>query len=681
MFKLRDYQQEIVDSTVTAFTTADKVLVKSPTASGKSIMSLEVMRTFIDDGKSILIIAPQKELIEQLQATYSSLGNINLIQGKNHYNNDLLLNIGTLQTIYRRDIKHTPDLIVIDEAHYGYQGKMLKQIFSMFQGTKFFFMSATPHNTDGKLLDGFDKVIDLYSTQDLIDKGYLVDVEVYAPVVPNLRGIKIQAGDYVNSQLDEKFNKSEIITDIVAKTSKFIGSKQAIVYGINISHAENLALSYKEAGFNTAIVSSKTPTIERTRLINAFKNNEIQILTNVDILTTGVDIPAIECIVLARATKSQNLYKQIVGRGLRTSNNKTNCIVLDCAGVVKDLGYPTEPIKYKPKRARKNTPVPCTECESDDTKLIDVVFEDKNVYKIYKCRNCTEKFKVIDDAQTHLCVDCGFVSLNRGKGSVTKFSDHYELTSSCLNCGAESVYRTIDITDKELQKIHKQIDKHIKALMVNLISKSDVSDVQFIVEECDRLGKADATIIQRIGKNIISGNHLFEYITVDNLTSKVDEAIADKEIEDAKATTNTTLMKQLTDSGISHPEATLIVDGSIGINRAVELDVVDLLIRNKVFQNSVLTFLRSKVRRSMRKNVTKDINSLDKSIDKAKLITLLITGIDVIADAPKMYNRSDRFQIAYLKIMEVYEPKLSGGFNLSTLGFKINKSKYLLETI
>ena len=674
MIKLRDYQQEIVDATITALDTVDRVLVKSPTASGKSIMSLEVMRSFIDDGKSILIIAPQRELVEQLQATYSSLGNINLIKGKTHYNNAVKLNIGTLQTIYRRDITHTPDLVVIDEAHYGFKGKMLKQIFEMFKGTKFFFMSATPYDTSGKLLDGFDKVIDLYSTQDLISMGYLVDVEVYAPVAPNLSGIKVQSGDYINSQLDEKFNRSEIIDDIVSKTSTMIGSKQTIVYGINISHAENLSLSYREAGYVTAVVSSKTPTVERERIITAFKANEIQILTNVDILTTGIDIPAIECIVLARATKSQNLYHQIVGRGLRSSAGKTTCLILDCASTVKELGYPTDEIKHKPKKARAITSTVCELCSSSNTTLKDVEVDDVgSVYKIYSCKDCKGTFKLLTDSDSVRCAECGFISTERARGTVTKFSDHYELTNSCLNCGAESVYRTIDITDKELQRIHKSIDKYAKNLIADLIARSELSDVAFIVDECKRLSDADAVI----------PNHLHMYVDVDNLTAKVDRAISDIEEEEKALLNESELIQEYVRRGVSVVEANLIINGNTTAAEAIELGVLDLAVKSEAFINIVTRKLKAITGGLM---VANDFKKLPDDIDMVKLILLLRDGINRISDAEyppsfAKHKQSKRIQIAYFKVMEVYVPSLSGGFNLSTLGFEIDKDNYLLTEV
>ena len=674
--KLRDYQEEVVRETLSALDNFYRVLVQAPTGSGKSIMSKTIIRSFIEDDKSVLIIAPQKELIEQLRSTYSSLGDVNLISGKNHYSEAVQLNLGTLQTIYRRDVKTLPDLVVIDEAHYGFKGKMLKQIFKMFDGTKFFFMSATPFDGDGKLLQGFDEVINLYSTQDLINKGYLVDVEVFAPVVPNLRGIKVLSGDYVNSQLNDRFNQSEIIDDIVTKTSKFIGNKQTVVYGINISHAENLALSYREDGYTTAVVSSKTPTVERERIIEAFKAGDIQILTNVDILTTGIDIPQIECIVLARATKSQNLYKQIIGRGLRSSEDKTICTILDCGSVVKELGYPTNDIKFKPKKQRGRSLVACSECSSTNTTLKDVEVVEDTVYKIYSCKDCREVFKLEDDTQSTTCSDCGYISLEKARGSVIKYPDKFELTSACVNCGTETVYRTIQIVDKELQKIHKSINANAKALCAYLIDKSDYSDISFIVDECTRLSDAGAEIS-------IDQHHT---IDVDNLEAAIDKVILSKELTNEVIAIgikeeDLSTYKLLLARGIAKELAWDMLEHNVSLTEIEEAGVLDVMVEN----DSYLKVIVKKLHDLTGVNVARDFRKIieNPNIDMRKLLLLLKEGLDQVPTSNTLTGKSKQMKrmISYFKVMEHYLPELSQGYDISTLGFSINAEYYTLERV
>jgi len=91
-------------------------------------------------------------------------------------------------------------------------------------------------------------------------------------------------------------------------------------------------------GISSAFVSGETPDKERKQILKDFKSGKIRVIFNCEVLTTGFDHPALDCIVLARPTKSLNLYNQMIGRGTRIAEGKTKCTIFDITGTVKHLG-------------------------------------------------------------------------------------------------------------------------------------------------------------------------------------------------------------------------------------------------------------------------------------------------------------------------------------------------------
>jgi DNA repair protein RadD len=89
-----------------------------------------------------------------------------------------------------------------------------------------------------------------------------------------------------------------------------------------------------------------TPKSERDAILKRLADGDITVVTNCMVLTEGFDLPALGCIVLARPTKSMGLYRQMVGRGLRPSPGKTNCLVLDHAGAVFQHGFVEDQVKW-----------------------------------------------------------------------------------------------------------------------------------------------------------------------------------------------------------------------------------------------------------------------------------------------------------------------------------------------
>ena len=124
---------------------------------------------------------------------------------------------------------------------------------------------------------------------------------------------------------------------IVQKYLKHASCRKAIAFCVDVQHCHDLVAAFNTRGICAKAVWGKMPLEERKQTLEDFKNNKITILTSCNVLTEGFDEPSINCILMARPTKSRVLYTQMVGRGLRINTDKTDCLVLDFADKYHDL--------------------------------------------------------------------------------------------------------------------------------------------------------------------------------------------------------------------------------------------------------------------------------------------------------------------------------------------------------
>ncbi|MDF4604581.1 helicase-related protein, partial [Vibrio parahaemolyticus] len=147
-------------------------------------------------------------------------------------------------------------------------------------------------------------------------------------------------GRYKEAEMDMVIDKAKRATpQIVEQIIQYARERKGVmIFAATVRHAQEIHGLLPEG--ETAIVIGDTPTPERDAIIQAFKNREIKYLVNVSVLTTGFDAPHVDLIAILRPTESVSLYQQIVGRGLRLSEGKNECLVLDYAGNSYDLYQP-----------------------------------------------------------------------------------------------------------------------------------------------------------------------------------------------------------------------------------------------------------------------------------------------------------------------------------------------------
>jgi superfamily II DNA or RNA helicase len=187
-----------------------------------------------------------------------------------------------------------------------------------------------------------------------------------------MTGISTRAGDYAVDELAGIMARPVIVGSAVASYEKLCPGKRAIVYGVDRRHSMMLAQRFIERGHRAAHLDGNTPKDERQVLIAALATGEIEIITNCGLISEGLDVPAVEAVLLARPTQSLALYLQQVGRAFRPSPGKDRALILDCAGNLYRHGMPDADRQWsldgKPRRQREPGDMPalrhCEHCEA-----------------------------------------------------------------------------------------------------------------------------------------------------------------------------------------------------------------------------------------------------------------------------------------------------------------------------
>ncbi len=521
--ELRDYQKDIIKRAIKA---KGNILIQAPTGSGKTLIAEEIVKFHKDDNKKSLFLAPKINLLEQTASAFKNL-NPQIIHGSNKEDIDLNAHsfVSTIQTISRRVeflSSMNFDYIIFDEMHYGAKGKMQEIIKSVHKG-KIIGLSATPYDEEGKLLtEDFDVIIDDYNSKYMVDNGYLVNIKSYESYKPNLNGIKTKVGDWDLNELDNRFNKPEIVNKIVAATKDILNTRyKTIVFCINISHAEAICKAYKNIGFNCEVIHSNLNKKEQKEILNRYINKETKILVSVDQLTTGFDVPATDTIVIARPTQSQNLYKQIIGRALRLSKetNKEEALLLDCGGVIERLGMPLDSIKEKVKQFDiVKKPYCCKSCKSVKPRIFKIINDNKETITI--CPDCKESIK-FKPKFIYKCDSC-----NRYydfKNDFKNFSfENEEMNLNCL-CGYKNKLGSLNDDEVSFREL---TIKSIEEFNIERLNSKDISE-----ESLEELSEEESfTIRNLIFKHKNTNTKTLIKMAKDNFSADTEHFLDNKKI-------------------------------------------------------------------------------------------------------------------------------------------------------
>lgn len=380
--ELRGYQTEAIERIRQAIREGHRrILVVAPTGSGKTVVGTQILRSAHDKERTGLFLAHRREIIHQTSEKLAQFGleDHGIIMAGESPSAMAKVSVGSIQTVHSRITTrkngHQPlaDVIIYDEAHR--LSSMYLRFADLYPSAIIIGLTATPVRSSGCGLGSFySHMVEVSTVQELIDQGFLVPTRIFAPSMPDLKGVRTRAGDYVQEDLGEKMDQVQLVGNVVRDWQERAADRQTVVFASTVAHSIHLAERFQEAGVRVAHIDGETPKDERDETLRAFKRGDVQVVVNCQVLSEGFDEPAISCMVLVRPTKSYGLYLQMAGRGLRPYPDKKDCVIIDHAGAFYRHGAPEEAgdwtldvgtkIQDKRQERKENDPQPmtCREC-------------------------------------------------------------------------------------------------------------------------------------------------------------------------------------------------------------------------------------------------------------------------------------------------------------------------------
>lgn len=351
--RLFDYQQKAVDQLREAMMRGkSRVVLCLPTGAGKTECAAQIVKDAISKGKRVLCLVERKTLAVQLYerlTRYIDSEHIGIAQGENTKRPKAQCLVATIQTLTQREQLHQDwDLVIVDEAHILYEGAVKIAAKAPFA----IGLTATPREEMGVVYNGMVAPIGI---KDLIEIGRLVPVRAYCPSTLSYDAVRIQRGEFNAS--DMGLAAMALHGDIVRHWKELASDRPTVVFAASVAAAEDLLEMMLEEGIKAEIVVARTATAERSDITDRLRSGETQVVINVGCLTAGWDCPEVSCVVFARGTASEGLFIQMIGRGLRAAEGKSDLLVLDHAGNMIRHGFPEEyrapKLSFKLKQKRE----------------------------------------------------------------------------------------------------------------------------------------------------------------------------------------------------------------------------------------------------------------------------------------------------------------------------------------
>lgn len=309
-------------------------------------------------GGRVLFIVHRRELCDQIERTFTDWG-VDME----------LCSVGMVQTVCRRLEKIPPPRLIITDENHHCLANSYRKIYEAFPSAFGVGVTATPIRLNGGGLgDVNDWLVIGPSVRELIFRNCLADFDYYAPQVADFSGLKRKStGDYDQAAAAAILDNPAIYGDILRHYRKLADGVKAICYCSTIKHSEEMAARFRAAGIPAAHIDGGTPKDKRAEIIQDFRENRLQILCNVDLISEGFDVPDCGCSILLRPTKSLTLYIQQSMRSMRYVPGK-RAIIIDHVGNVHRHGLPDLDREWtlepRPQRGQKNEVFvrQCPEC-------------------------------------------------------------------------------------------------------------------------------------------------------------------------------------------------------------------------------------------------------------------------------------------------------------------------------
>ena len=399
--ELRDYQHDVIAAFNREIATGNRrIILVAPTGSGKTLIASAIIKAATAAYRNVLVLAHRREIIQQTSEKLHAFGiSHGIIQAGVPPRPMEAVQIASVQTLWHRAMRTDKmdlppaHLLVIDECHHC-PAQTYQKIVDAYPDAALLGLTATPCRGDGRGLGGiFETIIECPQVAELIEQKYLVGTRVYAPVNPDLTGVRVEKGDYVESQLAERMDLPKLIGDIVTNWHKFGERRRTVAFAVNVAHSIHLRDEFIRTGVRAEHIDGGTPKPERDAALARLASGDIELVTNCMVLSEGWDLPEVGCCILARPTRKMGLFRQMIGRVLRPADGKPDAIIIDHSGAVFRHGFAEDPVEWvlDPDRRAEST-AHVARCENNSSS------------RLLECSQCSA-IRVAGEP----CQACGFL--------------------------------------------------------------------------------------------------------------------------------------------------------------------------------------------------------------------------------------------------------------------------------
>ncbi|MCQ2317189.1 MAG: DEAD/DEAH box helicase [Bacteroidales bacterium] len=342
--ELRPYQTDLINKCRAEFSRGKRrVLIVAPCGAGKTVLAAYMAGNC---SGPVLFLAHRRELLDQTNATFVRAG----IQTDH-------IDVMSIQTAARR-VERLPQyrLVIVDECAHAASDSWSRVLDSQPQAY-IVGLTATPCRLDGRGLNGqFDAMVQGITTAELISGGYLAPYRVFVADTIDRAALKTRCGDFTAASVMAQVEQRKIYGHAVTAYKRFCDGLQAIVYCCSIQHSKAVTEAFRTAGIAAEHLDADTPAKQRADIVERFRTGEVKVLSNVDLLGEGFDVPACDAVILQRPTQSLSLHIQQAMRSMRYAPGKT-AFIIDHVGNIGKHGLPDEIREWtldgKPKRTRE----------------------------------------------------------------------------------------------------------------------------------------------------------------------------------------------------------------------------------------------------------------------------------------------------------------------------------------
>lgn len=404
---LRPYQITAIEDLRSAMLAGSRrTVLQLPTGAGKTRIASEIIRLATDNNRRCLFLAPRRELIYQACDALQLQGiRAGIIMAGERPDVVPDVQVASFDTLHARAIQRThmqmpeADLVIVDEAHLSV-AKSRRDILDAYPRARIVGLTATPARGDGRGLgEIYDGMVLGPSVRELVGQGHLVPLRYFAPSKPDLDKLRMNRdGDYAEKGLGERMNDPKLIGGIVENWQRLARDRSTVVFCVNRAHSRAVRDAYTRAGIVAEHLDGETPADERAGILARMASGETQVLCNVFVATYGLDIPRLDCAVLARPTRNITLYLQTLGRVMRTSPGKADALVIDHSGAVDENGFADDIVPWSLDAVEK--------VKDRKKKQREEMKEPKEI----ECRSCSYVFR-----SARSCPSCGHEMIPKSK--------------------------------------------------------------------------------------------------------------------------------------------------------------------------------------------------------------------------------------------------------------------------